>query len=57
MRPTVLLTHPPQSRRQYYGEASLRVLREVADVILHEADAALDAADRAKAKAPEPAPR
>jgi len=44
LRPTVLLTHPPQSRRQYYGEASLRGLRAVADVILHEADAALDAA-------------
>jgi len=44
LRPTVLLTHPPQSRRQYYGEASLRGLREVTDVILHEADAALDAA-------------
>ena len=44
MRPTVLLTHPPQSRRQYYGEANLRGLRKVADVILHEADAALDAA-------------
>jgi D-3-phosphoglycerate dehydrogenase / 2-oxoglutarate reductase len=40
----VLLTHTPQARRQYYGERSLRNLQAVADVILHEADAALDAA-------------
>jgi D-3-phosphoglycerate dehydrogenase len=40
----ILLTHTPQSRRQYYGERSLRGLRAVADVVLHEADDALDAA-------------
>jgi D-3-phosphoglycerate dehydrogenase len=42
--PKVLLTHTPQSRRQYYGERSLSSLQAVADVILHEADDALDAA-------------
>jgi D-3-phosphoglycerate dehydrogenase / 2-oxoglutarate reductase len=40
----VLLTHPPQARAQYYGERSLRGLRAVADVVLHETDDALDAA-------------
>jgi D-3-phosphoglycerate dehydrogenase len=40
----VLLTHPPQSRRQYYGERSLSALQAVAQVVLHEADDALDAA-------------
>jgi len=40
----ILLTHTPQSRRQYYGERSLRGLQAVADVVLHEADDALDAA-------------
>ena len=40
----ILLTHPPQSRRQYYGERSLRGLQAIADVVLHEADDALDAA-------------
>ena len=40
----VLLTHPPQARRQYYGERSLRGLRAIAEVMLHEADDALDAA-------------
>jgi D-3-phosphoglycerate dehydrogenase len=39
-----LLTHPPQVRRQYYGERSLRALQAVAQVVLHEADDALDAA-------------
>jgi D-3-phosphoglycerate dehydrogenase / 2-oxoglutarate reductase len=39
----VLLTHPPQSRRQYYGERSLSGLQAITDVILHEADDALDA--------------
>jgi D-3-phosphoglycerate dehydrogenase len=41
----VLLTHTPQSRRQYYGERSLAGLQAVAEVVLHEADEALDAAD------------
>ena len=40
----VLLTHTPQFRRQYYGERSLNGLRAVAEVKLHEADDALDAA-------------
>jgi D-3-phosphoglycerate dehydrogenase len=39
----VLLTHPPQARRQYYGERSLRGLQAAAQVVLHEADDALDA--------------
>jgi D-3-phosphoglycerate dehydrogenase len=45
----VLLTHPPQARRQYYGDRSLSGLRQLADVILHEADDALDAAGLVKA--------
>jgi D-3-phosphoglycerate dehydrogenase / 2-oxoglutarate reductase len=40
----VLLTHTPQARRQYYGERSLNGLQAVAQVVLHEADDALDAA-------------
>ena len=40
----VLLTHTPQARRQYYGERSLNGLRALAQVILHEAGDALDAA-------------
>jgi D-3-phosphoglycerate dehydrogenase / 2-oxoglutarate reductase len=40
----VLLTHPPQARRQYYGERSLRGLQQLAEVVLHEGDDALDAA-------------
>src|ERR1700710_253069 len=40
----VLLTHTPQFRRQYYGERSLAGLQAVAEVVLHEADDALDAA-------------
>ena len=44
LMPKVLLTHTPQSRRQYYGERSLSGLQAVADVVLHEADDALDAA-------------
>src|ERR1019366_7723655 len=39
----VLLTHTPQFRRQYYGERSLHGLQALADVILNEADDALDA--------------
>lgn len=39
----VLLTHTPQFRRQYYGERSLKGLQAIAQVILNEADDALDA--------------
>ncbi|SDN59016.1 hydroxyacid dehydrogenase [Afipia sp. GAS231] len=39
----VLLTHTPQARAQYYGERSLVGLQAVADVKLHQSDAALDA--------------
>ena len=39
----VLLTHTPQFRRQYYGERSLTGLQAIADVILNQADDALDA--------------
>ncbi len=39
----VLLTHTPQARAQYYGERSLSGLQAIADVKLHQADAALDA--------------
>jgi D-3-phosphoglycerate dehydrogenase len=42
-RPKVLLTHTPQFRRQYYGERSLAGLQAIADVVLNEADDALDA--------------
>jgi D-3-phosphoglycerate dehydrogenase len=38
----ILLTHTPQARRQYYGERSLTGLQALAEVILHEADDALD---------------
>jgi D-3-phosphoglycerate dehydrogenase len=40
----VLLTHTPQARRQYYGERSLSGLQALTQVVLHEADDALDAA-------------
>ena len=40
----VLLTHTPQARRQYYGERSLRGLQALAQVVLHEAGEALNAA-------------
>jgi D-3-phosphoglycerate dehydrogenase len=40
----VLLSHTPQFRRQYYGERSLQGLQAIAQVVLHEADDALDAA-------------
>jgi D-3-phosphoglycerate dehydrogenase len=40
----VLLTHTPQARRQYYGERSLSGLKALAQVVLHEADSALDTA-------------
>jgi D-3-phosphoglycerate dehydrogenase / 2-oxoglutarate reductase len=39
----ILLTHPPQARARYYGERSLSGLRALAQVVLHEADDALDA--------------
>jgi D-3-phosphoglycerate dehydrogenase len=39
----VLLTHTPEFRRQYYGERSLKELQAAAQVVLHQADAALDA--------------
>jgi len=38
----VLLTHTPESRRQYYGERSLKGLQALAQVKLHEAVDALD---------------
>ncbi|MCK1638459.1 hydroxyacid dehydrogenase [Bradyrhizobium sp. 157] len=40
----VLLTHTPQSRAQYYGDRSLAGLQAAAQVKLHEANDALDAA-------------
>src|ERR1700732_2316015 len=40
----VLLTHTPRARRQYYGERSLRGLQALAQVVLHQAGEALDAA-------------
>src|SRR3984893_13292276 len=40
----ILLTHTPQFRRQYYGERNLKGLQGLAQVVLHEADDALDAA-------------
>lgn len=40
----VLLTHVPQARAQYYGARSLEGLQAIAQVKLHEADDALDAA-------------
>jgi D-3-phosphoglycerate dehydrogenase / 2-oxoglutarate reductase len=39
----ILLTHPPQARRQYYGERSLNGLQALAQIVLHESDDALDA--------------
>jgi D-3-phosphoglycerate dehydrogenase / 2-oxoglutarate reductase len=39
----ILLTHTPQFQRQYYGERSLHGLQALADVVLNEADDALDA--------------
>jgi D-3-phosphoglycerate dehydrogenase len=40
----ILLTHTPQSRAQYYGERSLKGLQGLAQVKLHDANEALDAA-------------
>lgn len=47
----VLLAHTPQMCRDYYGERSLAGLRAVADVKLHEGEAALDAAALVEAAA------
>jgi D-3-phosphoglycerate dehydrogenase len=44
MPPKLLLTHVPQARAQYYGAAALRRLQELAEVVLHEGAAPLDAA-------------
>jgi D-3-phosphoglycerate dehydrogenase / 2-oxoglutarate reductase len=44
-RLNVLLTHPPQTRAQYYGARSLSGLQAIAAVTLHERDEALDPAD------------
>ncbi|MFC0407206.1 NAD(P)-dependent oxidoreductase [Roseomonas elaeocarpi] len=41
----VLLTHTPASRAQYYGPKALAALRELAEVMLHEGEAALTPAD------------
>jgi D-3-phosphoglycerate dehydrogenase / 2-oxoglutarate reductase len=41
----VLLTHPPEFRRQYYGERSLNGLRALAEVKLHDGSEPLDAGD------------
>jgi D-3-phosphoglycerate dehydrogenase / 2-oxoglutarate reductase len=40
----LLLTHTPAMRANYYGDRPLAALRTLADVRLHERDAALDAA-------------
>ncbi|BCM86945.1 NAD(P)-dependent oxidoreductase [Methylobacterium indicum] len=40
----VLLTHTPLSREQYYGPRALAALGGLAEVVLHEGDAPLDAA-------------
>jgi len=45
----ILLTHTPQSRRQYYGERALRRLQRLGEVSLHEADDALDVAGLVRA--------
>ena len=39
----VLLTHPPEFRRQYYGERSLHGLQALAEVTLHGGEVPLDA--------------
>ncbi len=41
---TILLAHTPAMRENYYGAAALEQLRALGHVILHEADAPLDAA-------------
>jgi D-3-phosphoglycerate dehydrogenase / 2-oxoglutarate reductase len=40
----ILLTHTPQSRRQYYGEKAVQGLEEAGEVLLHESDETLDPA-------------
>lgn len=40
----VLLTHPPETRRKYYGERALETLRALAEVTLHQGPDALTAA-------------
>ncbi|MBX3502274.1 MAG: hydroxyacid dehydrogenase [Alphaproteobacteria bacterium] len=40
----LLLTHTPQSRRQYYGARPLELLRGLVELSTHEADTPLDAA-------------
>ncbi|KMO18453.1 NAD(P)-dependent oxidoreductase [Methylobacterium platani] len=40
----LLLTHTPHMRERYYGPRALAALRGLAEVVLHEGDAALDAA-------------
>jgi D-3-phosphoglycerate dehydrogenase len=39
----ILLTHPPEFRRQYYGERSLQGLQALGEVTLHGDEAPLDA--------------
>jgi D-3-phosphoglycerate dehydrogenase len=39
----ILLTHPPEFRRQYYGERSLKGLQALGEVTLHGGEAPLDA--------------
>src|SRR5258708_6031208 len=41
-RMKLLLTHVPRARRQYYGAQALARLHELAEVALHEGEAALD---------------
>ncbi len=41
----VLLTYPPEARRQYYGERALSTLRSLAEVKLHEGADVLQPAD------------
>jgi D-3-phosphoglycerate dehydrogenase / 2-oxoglutarate reductase len=45
----VLLAHTPDMRRNYYGERSLQGLQAIAEVILHQGDAPLDAAGLVRA--------
>jgi D-3-phosphoglycerate dehydrogenase len=39
----IVLTHTPQSRRQYYGAQALRELQALGEVLLHEGSDAFDA--------------
>lgn len=47
----VLLTHPPETRRKYYGERALDTLSAVAEITLHQGPDALTAADLVRAAA------